>query len=55
MKPKAGCSVHVFKSDLSTNHDNHYVWEFNDSTICYRRAKIKHNKQRIIKIGSEQK
>jgi len=28
------------------------VSEFNDSSLCYRRAKVNHNKKRIIKIGS---
>jgi len=36
----------------STNHDNHYISEFNDSGICYRIAKLNHNKKWIIKIGS---
>ena len=29
----------------STNHDNQYVSEFNDSSICHRRAKMNHNKK----------
>ena len=36
----------------STNHDNHYVSGFNDSSICHRRAKMNHNKKIIIKIRS---
>ena len=31
----------------STNHDNHCVSEFNDSSISHRRAKMNHNKKII--------